>query len=331
MTRCSLSILALTTRWLAPVLVALFVAFQPGTAQAQTAAAAGLPDMQPWPWPFPGQPSSTSGRPLDRTQNVLILGTDRRPDTPDWRTDVIVVTAVDWDKHQVGMLSIPRDLYLPIPGNQENRINTADYVGEVEQYPGGGPALVEATLSDNMGIKTDNWIRVNYLDFERFIDTLGGIDITLDAPFHEHAPEKDSPVGWVDFSLDAGPQHLNGHDTLQYVRARYLSSDLSRNARQQQVLWALRNRLSDMGWLTRLPELWSAYQGMFQTNLSAWDVIRFSWLATTTQRAQVHDRTFGFDLMVPYTTPGGAMVLLMADRGRIDAFVDGLFDAPSPN
>ena len=102
------------------------------------------------------------------------------------------------------MLSIPRDLYVQIPGFAgRDRINTANFKGDAQKLPGGGPALAMKTVTANLGIATDYYLRINFTAFETFIDELGGIELdvpkTLDDPTYP-----DCCYGYDPFYIAAG-------------------------------------------------------------------------------------------------------------------------------
>ncbi len=118
--------------------------------------------------------------------NLLLLGVDRREET-DWahRTDTIIVAGMDAGSGEAVLLSIPRDLQLPIPGTGEDRINTANVYGYVNGYPGGGPALLDATIESNFGIPVDGYLMADFHAFVRLVDALGGIEIDVSEPLHD--------------------------------------------------------------------------------------------------------------------------------------------------
>ena len=90
------------------------------------------------------------------------MGKDQRPDDGAWRTDTIMIVAVDQKANQVGAISVPRDLYVEIPGMGLGRINQADHFGESSKYPGGGPALLRRVLTETLGIPTQRYVRIEY-------------------------------------------------------------------------------------------------------------------------------------------------------------------------
>ncbi len=139
--------------------------------------------------PAPNQTSGNSGinwQPGDpiptwegkERVNILVMGIDARPgEEGPWRTDSMIVLTVDPVTKSAGMLSIPRDLWVPIPGYGEGRINTANYLGDAYDYPGGGPALAARTVQYNLGIPIHHYVRVDFGAFVQLVDLIGGIDI----------------------------------------------------------------------------------------------------------------------------------------------------------
>jgi len=106
---------------------------------------------------------------LEYTDNYLVLGADQRPGWESWRTDSIMVVAIDPKTEQVGIISIPRDLYVDIPGYGKERINSVDYIGEKKKYPGGGPALAARVISDTLGIPTQHYVRIQMEGLVRLV------------------------------------------------------------------------------------------------------------------------------------------------------------------
>ncbi|MGC9467560.1 MAG: LCP family protein [Anaerolineae bacterium] len=192
---------------------------------------------------------------------VLILGIDERQQTEDfWRTDTIILATLDPVTMQAGVLSIPRDLWVPIPGYTENRINTAHFIGDSQDHPGGGPALAVETVEYNLGVEIDYYVRVNFQAFIEIVDRIGGIEIDVPEPIDDDCyPTAD--YGCERLHIDAGKQHFYGEMALKYARVRNLSSsDFDRARRQQQVIRAILERVSDRKMLPQLasqaPEMW---------------------------------------------------------------------------
>jgi LCP family protein required for cell wall assembly len=154
---------------------------------------------------MPAQPNTEQGQTADEQLpnlaqervNILLLGTDKRlAEQGPSRTDTMIVVTVDPENKTAGMLSIPRDLWVPIPGHSENRINVAHFLGERDNYPGGGPALAKKTVQYTLGIPIHYYIRVNFEGFEKLIDAIGGIVIDVKTPIHDEK-YPDNNYGYV--------------------------------------------------------------------------------------------------------------------------------------
>lgn len=202
--------------------------------------------------------------------NILLLGLDFR----DWqsgdgppRTDTMMLVTIDPIAETAGMLSIPRDLWVEIPGFEHNRINTAYFLGEANRLPGGGPALAMATVENLLGVDVNYYALLEFQTFERMIDELGSVDVLV--------PEemKISPIGEQSFWLEAKPYHFDGAETLAYARARKTEGgDFDRAARQQQVVMAVRDTIFELDsiptLLAKAPILYSELASGIHTNLN---------------------------------------------------------------
>ncbi len=111
------------------------------TAAAPAPTETSVPTNTPASTPTDAPTPAVKPKSIKDTENFLILGMDQRPGERGWRTDTIIVVAIDYDAKQVGLISIPRDLWVDIPGYGMGRINQVDVQGEIQKYPGGGPAL----------------------------------------------------------------------------------------------------------------------------------------------------------------------------------------------
>ncbi len=128
--------------------------------------------------PVTATPTATS--PFLHTTNILLLGSDRRPNEVNWRTDVIMILALDFEKGVAGVISLPRDLYIDeIPDHKPNKINVVDYLGEMDEPDGGGPALLASILEERMGVPIQHYLRFEFEGFKQVIDALGGVEIQV--------------------------------------------------------------------------------------------------------------------------------------------------------
>lgn len=262
------------------------------------------PAATPPPGPTPAQTGDI---------NLLLLGTDKRQTSPDWRTDTLIVVAIRPQQSLIAMLSIPRDLWVNIPGYGPERINAAAYLGE--SNGSGGAALIAATLRENLGIRVDAYAQVDFAGLERIIDAMGGVDVDVAQPVDDWIDAGDGKPP-VHVRIEAGPQHLNGRAALCYVRSRRGTTDMDRSQRQQQLLLALRNAATRPEMLPRLPALMSTLAGTVRTNLRPPDALALLDVALRTRPEGYRARVFDYSMVSDWTTPTGAMVLL-PNRERI--------------
>src|SRR5689334_3078868 len=116
------------------------------------------------------------------TVNFLLIGSDRRPGG-SFRTDTMLIAALRPNEGQVSLISIPRDLWVSIPGWENQRINTAYQHGISVGYPGGGPGLLKDTILYNLGVRIDHTALVEFDGFRQIVDTLGGVDVPVACPY----------------------------------------------------------------------------------------------------------------------------------------------------
>jgi LCP family protein required for cell wall assembly len=247
--------------------------------------------------------------------NILVLGLDERPqEIGPSRSDVIMLVGLNPDQHTVGLLSIPRDLFVWIPGQGEGRINTAHFWGEVES-PGGGPALIAETIHQNLGVPVHGYVRLNFQGFVEVVDALGGVTIDVPEEIHDARYPTDD-LRYTNITIPAGRQKMDGQQALIYVRTRYGYSDIDRVRRQQQVVAALlRRAASPAGWL-RLPAAVRAVRNSVDTDLGLGEMLLWGAFAVRSgldvQDRIVLDGTVTFSQM----TEDGSWVLL-PDWNRI--------------
>lgn len=259
-----------------------------------------------------------------KTENYLVLGTDRRPGWTNWRTDSIMVVGLDRALNRAAVFSIPRDLYVEIPNYGWGRINQVDYLGEQRNGPGGGPALVSEVLSKTLGIATQHWVRLQMDGFIEIVDAIGGVTVHLDCPFAESIFNLDTQ-SWTFFTLPAGDVKLDGEDAFFFVRLRYRESDIGRSRRQRQFLWALREQILGANLFLRFPELWGAFQKSFSTDLGLLELIDLARLGTSLDASNVRASGLTLSDLQSYVTPEGAQVLRIGDSERVRSIVNGVW------
>ncbi|HSR48061.1 MAG TPA: LCP family protein, partial [Anaerolineales bacterium] len=249
------------------------------------------------------------------TLNVVLLGSDRRSGS-GFRTDTIVIASIQPAQGLVTLVSIPRDLYVYLPGNSVNRINTAWIYGASLGYPGGGPQLLFDTIRYNLGIHVDRYALVEMDGFRRIIDILGGIDVRVACPYTDwrlRRPELPQQLesSWALFTAPQGIVHMNGDYALWYARSRQRSSDFDRSRRQQEVLRAAYREALRPDVLARIPELYRTLQASVVTNLTLEDVLQLAPVAVQLEPAHLRSRFIGRPQVTSFRVPkSGAAVLL---------------------
>jgi LCP family protein required for cell wall assembly len=263
-----------------------------------------LSDTTPIPTPVPVAEMSPGAI------NIVVLGSDRRPDWGDWHTDVIQVVSIQPLVPAVTVLSIPRDLYVYIPGFWMSRINFADMYGELYGYEGGGPALLQQTLLYNLGIPVDHYVRTDFDGFIGIVDTLGGVDIPVHCRLEDHWPYRDENGEYPLRVLEPGVHHMDGETALWYARSRMTSGVFARERRQQQVLQAIWRKARGLDLLPRVPQLWDQLRSMVVTDMEFDDVVQLAGVAFRLDEQNVRFRSIGYQQVIPWTTPKGGSVFL---------------------
>lgn len=226
--------------------------------------------------------------------NVLVLGIDYvDPGSSVARSDTIMMLTYDPYQPYVGLLSIPRDLWVTIPGLGENRINTAHFFAE-SMLPGSGPVLAMETIRANFGVRPHYYLRVRFEAFRDIVDALGGVVIDLPEPM----------AGY-----EAGRYRLTGRKALAFVRNRQNTDDFFRMAQGQFMVKAIfRNMLNPLKW-PRIPGVIRAVLRSIDTNLPAWAWPRLAFALLRVGPNGIDNRIITREMVIPFTTNEGASVL----------------------
>jgi polyisoprenyl-teichoic acid--peptidoglycan teichoic acid transferase len=260
--------------------------------------------------------------PLSRTVNILLLGSDRRPREVNWRTDVLMIIALDLEGQQAAAISFPRDIYLEvIPGHKPNKINVVDYLGEKDE-PGNDPDLLASILEEKIGVPIHYFLRFEFESFKQVVDALGGVELVVECRVHEYLPEED-----IDLYLEPGTHRLAGKMALGYVRARNQGGDLERARRQQRMVLAVRDQLLAENQLPHLPTLYAALNDSVKTDIGFVDAIRFARFGLNLSAADIHGMVISPPDMVRADWRGG-MAVWVANWPNIAEQVQTVFDRP---
>lgn len=248
--------------------------------------------------------------------NILLLGSDTDQKFQGQyiaQTDIVVT--IDPGTHSVGMLSIPRDFYIPIPGYGLHKLD--------EAYGLGGVDLSRRTIEQDFGIPINYYAWVGLDGFIKVISEVGGVDVDVLHPIvDDNYPDDvganaNNPYALKRLYLAPGPQHLDGPTALEYVRSRHadLVGDFGRSARQQQVLSALKTRLSNPTVFGHLSAIASDLQGYLKTDMQLSDVLKLMYFARSLDLNSINRLILG----PPYASAG------VAPAGTPDAGADVVF------
>jgi LCP family protein required for cell wall assembly len=213
------------------------------------------------------------------------------------------------------LLSIPRDLYVYLPGFNMQRINAALTLGEEYSYPGGGRAMLADALLYNLGISIHYYAQVEMDGFRQIVDRLGGIDVHVSCAYTDwrlKSPDLNPNLeaNWELFTVPSGVVPMDGDYALWYARARARSSDFDRARRQQEVLRAIHRHTLRLGLIAEIPDLYGDLVQSVQTDMSLADILQLAPLATRIDPSRVRSRFIGRDQVRSWRTPTGGQVLL---------------------
>jgi len=227
--------------------------------------------------------------------NILFLGTDDSPERGGiGRTDTILLATVVPLKPYIGVLSIPRDLWVQIPNVGEQRINTAYFFAEANKS-GTGVEAVRMTIHKNLNVPVRYHVLIQMTGLVPIVDALGGVDVVLDTPGS---------------GLPAGTYHLDGLQALAFARDRSAGDDFGRMIGTQKLIIAMIQKLFQPSSWNRLPQFGSALSQTIDTNIPLWQWPRLLFAIVRAPLFGIDGRTIGRDMVTPYTTSGGAQVLL---------------------
>ena len=243
--------------------------------------------------------------------NVLVLGTDKRPNDPDHypRSDTILLVNLDTVSSTVRIMTIPRDLIMDIPGYGRNKVNAAYLFGEYYREPGGGQALAVRTISQYFDVPIDYYVTVNFEGFRRVIDTLGGVLIYVPYEMDDYnypSDDEGDPFGIIHVHFDKGWQYMDGKQALRYARTRHADNDFARSRRQLQIILAARERAMSLDLVPKLPMLIDQLGGMVETNIPLEQQIAFVQLGYRIESSNIYTYTIDSSMIIPTALPDGS-------------------------
>ena len=324
----------LTTCWQVTELPGMRPSSCPGPANASstfTVAANGTAQLPPTPADVAAVPEVTyptwdGGSRINIAFFGLRGGDPSQSDCP-LCTDTIIVFTVDPVKKTAGMMSIPRDMFVNIPGFGFSRINTAWTSGEGAKLPGGGPALAMKTVSQFLGVPINYYVQVDFQTFVDFINMIHGIDVYN----NENLRLQKLGGGRDTIRITCcGIRHLGGDAALAFARCRDIEQgctdgDVGRSKRQQKVIMAVRDKVFDPkrfpDLMAQAPQLYNLFSSGIKTNMTLDEAIRLAALVKDIPVGKIKQGVIE-DNMVNYgnVTLGGqpaAIIMPIPDKIRV--------------
>lgn len=224
---------------------------------------------------------SLAGAPMKEqgVVNILLIGNDSRENAEDGRSDAMILLSISNKTKKIYMTSLLRDMYVEIPGHNNNRLNAA--------YSYGGAELLMETVEQNLDITVNRYVLVNFEAFANLVDAVGGVDLELTSEEIEYVNgylveynmlfDRAEGTDYMDTS-QSGMVHLNGPQALAYCRNRYLGTDFGRTERQRKVLSAVIQKLPT-ALLTNPGELIGGLMPNLTTNLTQGECFYLSLMA----------------------------------------------------
>jgi LCP family protein required for cell wall assembly len=265
--------------------------------------------------------------------NVLVMGLDFR----DWqaqdgppRTDTMMLLTIDPLTMTAGMLSIPRDMWVNIPGFDYGKINTAYALGEAYKIPGGGPALAAKTVEELIGVPVNYYAQVDFYAFEKFIDDIGCLDVKVRQTLRIDPIGKDNAI-----VLQPGTQPLCGAAVLGYVRMRYTNGgDFDRAQRQQDIIIAIRQQIVHVKTMQTLisqaPKIYADIKDGVRTNMTPQEAISLGLLAQKIPIKSIKKGVIGPPDQVTFGQSPDGLEILKPIPDKIRLLRDEIFTASGP-
>ena len=216
---------------------------------------------------------------VDGITNILLLGTDGRQKELAFRSDCMMIATIDANNKNIKLTSLARDTYVDIPGKGKGKLNAAYFWGKEN--------LAFQTIEENLGIKLDKFIQVDFDDLMNIIFILGGVEVDIKDYEIEsingmipgsYEQCTYSNKGDMKLITNSGKQVINGYQAIAYTRIRKLDSAIYRDQRQREVMLSVINSVKDMDF-SKYPHLLNTLLPYVSTNLSPSDIINLAFTA----------------------------------------------------
>jgi len=306
-----------------------------GTSSAEVADAA-TPEVSETP-----APTATVGlgiQPWDGKHRltILLMGIDKRPNEKgtSFRTDSMIIFSIDPATKSVGLLSIPRDLFVDIPGDTVvrnnyglQRVNSAYVIGELAR-PGYGPQLAMQTVQYNLGMRINHYVVFEFNTVINAVDAVGGIDINVPYTINDPA-YPNMYFGYDPLYIPAGMRHMDGTLALKYARTRHQTSDFDRAKRQQQVIMAVRDKILNLNMaptlLAKAPQLWDQFSKTTRSDLQFEHLLQLAVYLKDIPKENIHQGVIDLSYVTGLNYNGAAV--LIPERAKLGPLLRQVFGA----
>lgn len=280
--------------------------------------------------------------------NILLLGMGGKKHEGGYLTDTIMLISIQPATKKIALISIPRDLAVPIENMGWQKINSINAYAESEQEGSGGVAISQA-LSDVLNIPIDYYVRADFEGFSNIVDELGGVDInvenTLDDYSYPVAGREDAAdyqSRYEHLRIEKGWQHMDGDLALKYARSRHgingEGSDFARAKRQQKILEAIKDKVLSAKTLlnpAKLSGLANEFNEHINTNLKTWEALKIWDISKDVDKNSIINKVIDNSpngLLYDNRTAEGAYILSprSGDFTEIQYFVNNIFSEGSP-
>jgi polyisoprenyl-teichoic acid--peptidoglycan teichoic acid transferase len=263
--------------------------------------------------------------------NILLLGLDYR----DWeageipRTDTMILATVDPINKTLGMLTIPRDMWVNVPGFKYSKINTAYWLGEVYKMPGGGPGMAMKAVEEFLGVPIHYYAQIDFNAFVQFIDHVGGVSVRV---LEDIVVDPIGPNNTVE--LKKGVQDLDGATALAFARMRYTEGDdFDRSSRQLYLIKEIRRTLLHRDKiptiLAQAPLLYQDLSDGIHTNMSLTQAVQLAWLVYQIEDENINQAVIGPKQVSFAKSPDG-LDIVIAYPDKIRILRDEIFTTGGP-
>ncbi|TSC90852.1 MAG: putative transcription regulator [Candidatus Berkelbacteria bacterium Licking1014_96] len=270
--------------------------------------------------------------------NILLLGIGGAGHDGADLTDTMMVVSVDPVNKTVAMLSIPRDLWVDVPGGGESKINAVHAYGEQNKKRfADGPSASKEAVSEILDLPIHYYLRLDFEGFKKLVDEIGGIKVNVPEAIVDPFYPDDRPgkFGNVTYKVSAGEQHMDGSAALKYARSRYTTSDFDRAKRQQIILKAIKEKALSVGIMAnpaKLSTMMNIIGDHFRTDLQLWEMERFLTLMRDVNTQEIAHRVLedSEEGLLKSSNINGAYVLLprSGNYKEIQALAHSIFMEP---